>query len=45
MSHVEVEAAVKKYGSFQALNQVSLEIPSGAFFTLLGPRGCGKTTL
>lgn len=45
MSHVEVEAAVKKYGSFQALNQVSLEIPSGAFFTLLGPSGCGKTTL
>ncbi len=45
MSHVEVEAAVKKYGGFQALNQVSLGIPSGAFFTLLGPSGCGKTTL
>jgi iron(III) transport system ATP-binding protein len=45
LSHVEVEAAVKKYGSFQALNKVSLDIPSGAFFTLLGPSGCGKTTL
>ena len=45
LSQVTVEAAVKKYGSFQALNQVSLDIPSGAFFTLLGPSGCGKTTL
>ena len=45
MSQVTVEAAVKKYGGFQALNQVSLDIPSGAFFTLLGPSGCGKTTL
>ena len=45
LSQVTVEAAVKKYGGFQALNQVSLDIPSGAFFTLLGPSGCGKTTL
>ena len=33
LSQVTVEAAVKKYGGFQALNQVSLDIPSGAFFT------------
>lgn len=45
MSRVEVAAAVKRYGRFLALDRVSLEIPSGAFFTLLGPSGCGKTTL
>ncbi len=27
-----------------AVNQISLEVPEGKFFTLLGPSGCGKTT-
>jgi spermidine/putrescine transport system ATP-binding protein len=29
----------------RAVNDVSLEIPRGAFFSLLGPSGCGKTTI
>ena len=27
-----------------AVRGISLEIPEGAFYTLLGPSGCGKTT-
>jgi len=29
----------------RAVNDVSLEVPRGAFFSLLGPSGCGKTTI
>lgn len=35
----------KKFGSFTAVQNVSLDIPSGSFFSILGPSGCGKTTL
>lgn len=42
---VIIKDAIKKYGSFTALNGVNLEIKPGEFFTLLGPSGCGKTTL
>ena len=38
------ENIVKNYGSFKALNQVSLEVPKGSIFGLLGPNGAGKTT-
>ncbi len=35
----------KSFGSVKAVQDVSLEIPSGTFFSILGPSGCGKTTL
>jgi ABC-2 type transport system ATP-binding protein len=34
----------KKFGSFKAVDDISLEIPSGQFFGFLGPNGAGKTT-
>jgi len=34
----------KKYGSFEALKGINLDIPEGSFFGLLGPNGAGKTT-
>lgn len=42
---IDVRDAVKRYGDFTALKQISLSIMDNEFFTLLGPSGCGKTTL
>ncbi len=42
---IEFKNVVKRFGDFTALDHVSLNIPKGAFVTLLGPSGCGKTTL
>ena len=44
-NEVIIKNAVKRYGDFTALHDVSLNIAQGEFFTLLGPSGCGKTTL
>ncbi|RKX82075.1 MAG: ABC transporter ATP-binding protein, partial [Spirochaetes bacterium] len=40
-----IEEVIKKFGNFNAVDGISLEIEEGEFFTLLGPSGCGKTTL
>lgn len=35
----------KQYGSYTALNDLSITVPKGSIFGLLGPNGAGKTTL
>ena len=45
MPLLRIEGVVKKFGTFRAVDGVSLDIPAGEFFALLGPSGCGKTTL
>jgi len=41
---VELSNVVKNFGSFRAVDDVSLRIADGDLITLLGPSGCGKTT-
>lgn len=42
---VHVEGLSRSFGSKQALNNVSLSVPRGCVFGLLGESGAGKTTL
>ena len=45
MSGLALEGISKHFGTFAAVDHVSLTVPHGTFVCLLGPSGCGKTTL
>ena len=42
---IAVEHAVKRYGDFEAVKDVSFSVAAGEIFGLLGPNGAGKSTL
>ncbi|MGK0465654.1 ATP-binding cassette domain-containing protein [Clostridium sp.] len=41
---LKIENLYKNYGSFQAVNNLTLNIPKGEIFGFVGPNGAGKTT-
>jgi spermidine/putrescine transport system ATP-binding protein len=41
---VRLESVTKRFGDFTAVDDLSLAVNHGEFFSLLGPSGCGKTT-
>ena len=42
---IQLDQLVKNYGDLKAVDQVTLTIPRGEFFAILGPNAAGKTTL
>ena len=45
MAKIGLVRVTKKFGPVMAVNEFSLDIPSGQFVVIVGPSGCGKTTL
>ena len=45
LPYLQIEGLSKRFGSFEALRDISLEIAEREFVCFLGPSGCGKTTL
>jgi spermidine/putrescine transport system ATP-binding protein len=43
-SDLRIVGLTKRFGTFTAVDDLTLTVPAGSFFALLGPSGCGKTT-
>jgi ABC-2 type transport system ATP-binding protein len=44
MNPIQVESLTKRFGRLTAIDHLTLEIPKGELFALVGPDGAGKTT-
>jgi spermidine/putrescine transport system ATP-binding protein len=44
VGEILIESCTKRFGGVTAVDDISLTIPGGEFFSMLGPSGCGKTT-
>ncbi|MFL5828269.1 MAG: ABC transporter ATP-binding protein [Thermoleophilaceae bacterium] len=44
MPSVRLQNVTKRFGEVVAVDDMSIDIARGEFFTMLGPSGCGKTT-
>mgnify|MGYP004495152831 CR=1 FL=1 len=42
---IETKGLVKAFGDRKAVDNVSIQVPQGAFLSIFGPNGAGKTTL
>ncbi len=42
---IALRGVTKQFGEFAAVENINLDVPTGALIALLGPSGCGKTTL
>jgi len=42
---LQVSGVSKRFGTFEAVRDLSFTVRRGSFFSILGPSGCGKTTL
>jgi sulfate transport system ATP-binding protein len=42
---IALRGIAKQFGEFAAVENIDLDVPTGALIALLGPSGCGKTTL
>ena len=41
---IQLDNIVVRFGNFEALHNINVDVHEGEFFTFLGPSGCGKTT-